>query len=139
MKIFNIFQRKFVLKIVFIVVMLFKISYAATTTDISTLSDLLGNWQGMLETILTFIQFVSAFGGIILIIMGIFMLKNAGVTQPGAGGQTPHMKGGFTFILLGAILMGVGAVAAVLGNSSVSGIHGSASDIINQYSITSTS
>ena len=80
------------------VLMLLAISsaYADNTGSADTIAKLFQSWKGTALTALTFVQFVSGFGGMVLIIMGLFHLRTGHGGQ--GGGQQVQAKNGFNHI-----------------------------------------
>lgn len=105
-------------------------SGTATTQTIETLFQ---SWQGTLMNVLTFIEFVCAFGGIILVVMGLFQLKSGHVQ--GGGGQQVQTKAGFVYMILGGALMIIATISGVIANSIDYGMDTSVTTTLNGYAV----
>ncbi|AKP72733.2 hypothetical protein AVI53_07035 [Piscirickettsia salmonis] len=104
------------------------------TTSTQTLTNLFTSWQGTLLNILVFIEFVSGFGGVVLIIMGLFQLRSGHSGQ--GGGQQVQTKSGFIYMTLGGSLLVVGSIAGVLGHSAKKGITADVATTLSAYTFT---
>ncbi|ODN43861.1 hypothetical protein [Piscirickettsia litoralis] len=94
------------------------------TTGSNTVTALFASWKKTLLNALVFIEFVSGFGGVILVVMGLFQLRSGHGGQ--GGGQQVQTKSGFIYMILGGSLLVVGTIAGVLGHSVNSGVSASA-------------
>ncbi|WP_235603452.1 hypothetical protein [Piscirickettsia litoralis] len=81
-----------------------------------------------------FIEFVSGFGGVVLVVMGLFQLRTGHGAQ--GGGQQAQTKSGFIYMILGAALLVVGTISGVLANTTSAGVTASVTGMISSYSIT---
>ncbi|QGP55967.1 hypothetical protein PsalMR5_03444 [Piscirickettsia salmonis] len=104
------------------------------SADTQTLTNLFTSWQGTLLNILVFIEFVSGFGGVVLIIMGLFQLRSGHSGQ--GGGQQVQTKSGFIYMILGGSLLVVGSIAGVLGHSAKKGITADVATTLSAYTFT---
>ncbi|MGJ3493695.1 hypothetical protein PsalN5692_00686 [Piscirickettsia salmonis] len=104
------------------------------SADTQTLTNLFTSWQGTLLNILVFIEFVSGFGGVVLIIMGLFQLRSGHSGQ--GGGQQVQTKSGFIYMTLGGSLLVVGSIAGVLGHSAKKGITADVATTLSAYTFT---
>ncbi|ODN42488.1 hypothetical protein [Piscirickettsia litoralis] len=111
-------------------------AYAGKDTGAATVTALFNGWKATLLNVLVFIEFVSGFGGVILIVMGLFQLRSGHSGQ--GGGQQVQTKSGFIYMTLGGSLLVVGTIAGVLGNSANGGVSASVESTLNAYGFTNT-
>ncbi|ODN43840.1 hypothetical protein [Piscirickettsia litoralis] len=97
----------------------------------NTLTNLFSSWKGTALNALVFVEFVSGFGGMILIIMGLFHLRTGHGGQ--GGGQQVQAKNGFIHMVLGGSLLVVGTIAAVLGHTVNHGVTGSVDKTLSGF------
>lgn len=106
------------------------------TGSSDTIAALFKSWKGTALTALTFVQFVSGFGGMILIIMGLFHLRTGHGGQ--GGGQQVQAKNGFIHMTLGGALLVVGTIAAILGHTAGTGVKGDINQGLSGYTFSGT-
>ncbi|OAJ35150.1 hypothetical protein A0O36_00631 [Piscirickettsiaceae bacterium NZ-RLO1] len=128
---------KKIVKILSVVFSCVLLSISSVYADNSqTLTNLFTSWQGTLLNVLIFIEFVSGFGGVVLIIMGLFQLRSGHSGQ--GGGQQVQTKSGFIYMTLGGSLLVVGSIAGVLGHSAKKGITADVATTLSAYSFNTT-
>ncbi|MGJ3493541.1 hypothetical protein PsalN5692_02048 [Piscirickettsia salmonis] len=126
-------RKKLLLGLLLFIIM---ITSAYAAGDVQTVTNLFTSWKGTLMHALIFIEFVSGFGGVILVVMGLFQLRSGHGAQ--GGGQQVQTKSGFIYMILGAALLVVGTIAGVLGNSAKSGITADVTTTLSAFTFTDT-
>ena len=104
----------------------------ADTGSHNTITALFTSWHKTAMHALIFVQFVSGFAGMVLIVMGLFQLRTGHGGQQ--GGQQIQTKNGFIHLLLGGSLLVVGTIAAVLGHTMNSGVTDTITSTLSVFS-----
>lgn len=100
--------------------------FGDSTAPITTFAEMSTSWQVSLSTIATFIQFITALCGIIIIILGLAQMRHSNSGQQNQQGA----RIGLLYLVIGSVLMVSGTLIAVIANSLVGG---SVNDIGNIF------
>ncbi|RNC77596.1 hypothetical protein ACGP04_00995 [Piscirickettsia salmonis] len=105
-------------------------------SDPSSLKLWLEKLQNQTGYLLQFVFFICCVVGIVLMATGFSYLRHNHTGAPGQG-QNPLTKAAGIYILTGAMFLVLSTVTAIVSSSLTSGVQGSATDIVDSYSVSS--